>query len=165
MTALPFMGLMTWLLLGLPAGLRAVLHDASGREVGTVEVEEAPGAIRILARLHHVEPGSHGFHIHAGTACGAAPFDEAGPHFDPEKNERHSGPLGSGHAGDLGNIVIDEKGKGKLELFTRRLALGSDSTGVAGRAIVLHANPDNLTDDPANGGSGARVACGVLVAH
>ena len=165
MIALPFMGLMTSLLLALPSGLKAVLRDVDGREVGTIEVEEAPGAIRILARLHHVPPGSHGLHVHAGTSCGAAPFDEAGPHFDPEKNQRHSGPLGSGHAGDLGNIVIDAKGNGKLELYTRRLALGSDSTGVAGHAIVLHANNDNLTDHPENGGSGARIACGVFEAR
>lgn len=164
MTALPFMGFITSLLLAFSPGLRAVLRDADGREVGTVEVEEAPGAIRIVARVHDVSPGNHGIHVHAGSACGSAPFSEAGPHFDPEKHERHSGPLGSGHAGDLGNIVVNEKGEGKLELYTRRLALGSDSTGITGRAIILHANPDNLTDHPENGGSGARIACGVFVA-
>lgn len=161
MPLLPFFALlMTWVMAG--PGLRAVLRDGDGKDIGTVEVEPAPGSVHIIARLHDAPPGERGLHVHAGTSCGAPPFADAGPHFDPKEARHHSGPLGNGHAGDLGNIVIDDKGRGKLDLFTRRLSLGPDSTGIAGRTIILHANRDNLTNDPENGGSGARIACGVL---
>jgi Cu-Zn family superoxide dismutase len=74
----------------------------------------------------------------------------------------HAGPNGVGHAGDLGNVTVGPDGRGKLELTDHRITLGSDSTGIIGKAVVLHANADNLGNSPANGGSGARLACGVL---
>ena len=35
-------------------------------------------------------------------------------------------------------------------------------TGLVGKPLVIHANRDNLTDTPPNGGSGRRIACGIL---
>lgn len=143
-------------------------RDTSGAEVGEIDIEPAKnGGVRIKVSLHGVPPGKHGLHIHANNSCGSAtdpdgPFSAAGPHFDPNHAGVHAGPGGNGHAGDLGNITIGANGKGKLELTDRRMSLGSDSTGVMGKAVVLHDDADNLTNTPANGGSGARLACAVL---
>lgn len=144
---------------------RAVLRDAEGRTVGTLEATEGPGSIRIRVNLHGVPSGAHGLHVHAGSSCGPAPFDSAGPHFDPTHAGQHGGPLGNGHAGDLGNVIINANGKGKLDLVTRRLSLGADSVALRGRTLVLHADRDNLTDTPPNGGSGARLACGPITVN
>lgn len=138
------------------------LRNADGRDVGRLRVTEGPGAIRIRVQVHGVPPGVHGLHVHAGAACGPAPFEDAGPHFDPTHAEQHGGPLGNGHAGDLGNVEVGSNGKGKVDFVTRRLSLGSDSLALRGRTLVLHADLDNLSDTPPNGGSGARIACGEI---
>jgi Cu-Zn family superoxide dismutase len=117
----------------------------------------------VRVQVQGVPPGPHGLHIHAAPTCGTAPFDSAGPHYDPTHRDQHGGPLGNGHAGDLGNVVVGSNGKGKIDFVTRRLSLGNDSLTIRGRTLILHADLDNLTDIPPNGGSGARIACGEVV--
>jgi Cu-Zn family superoxide dismutase len=41
------------------------------------------------------------------------------------------------------------------------VSLGSGDTDIGGRAIVVHAMPDDYVTQPA-GNAGARVACGVI---
>ena len=88
------------------------------------------------------------------------PAGGAGPHFDPAATNSHKGPQGAGHAGDLPNLRVLNDESGLLETSTTRFSLGD----LVGRTVVLHANTDNYTDTPANGGSGPRVACGVIEA-
>ena len=107
----------------------------------------------------------HGIHVHSGGSCAATtqdgkvvPAGAAGPHFDPAATNSHKGPQGAGHAGDLPNIRVLNDGTGILETTTNRFTLGD----LVGKTVILHANPDNYTDTPANGGSGPRIACGVI---
>jgi len=148
----------------------AILRNASGAEVGEIEVKQVANGVRIKVSVQDLPQGKHGLHVHANSTCGtptdsAGPFAGAGPHFDPMHTNYHAGPNGVGHAGDLGNVTVGPDGRGKLELTDHRITLGSDSTGIIGKAVVLHANADNLGNSPANGGSGARLACGVLDKH
>lgn len=140
----------------------ATLRNAEGREVGSLRINEGPGSVRIRVQVQGLAPGAYGIHVHSGPTCGPAPFDSAGPHFDPTRAGKHGGRLGNGHAGDLGNIEVKANGKGKLDFMTRRLSLGTDTLSVRGRTLVLHAHLDNLSDIPPNGGSGARLACGAI---
>ena len=146
---------------------RGVLRNASGADVGKIEVKQEAKGVRIKVTVHGLPPGRHGLHVHANTTCGtptdsAGPFAGAGPHFDPMQKNFHAGPNGIGHAGDLGNITVGPDGTGKVELTESRVNLFSDSTSIMGHAVILHANPDNMGNSPANGGSGARLACAVL---
>ncbi len=141
------------------------MHDSTGADVGTVEARRDGGGVRIILKVHGVPPGNHGVHVHANSACsspGTPGFAAAGPHFDPTHANAHDGLNGTGHAGDLGNISVGADGKGKLDVVASKLNLEADSAGIMGKAVVLHANADNLTDSPANGGAGGRLACGVL---
>lgn len=145
---------------------KAVLHDSAGTDVGTAEAEAVGGGLRIIIKVHDMPPGEHGVHVHAGAACGSAAgpvaFADAGAHLDPTNAKSHDGLNGSGHAGDLGNILVGGDGKGKLDVVADRLDLGSDNASVAGKPLVVHTQRDNLTDKPENGGSDGRLACGVL---
>lgn len=144
---------------------KGVMHDSTGADVGTVEARRDGGGVRIILKVHGVPPGNHGVHVHANSACsspGTPGFAAAGPHFDPTHANAHDGLNGTGHAGDLGNISVGADGKGKLDVVASKLNLEADSAGIMGKAVVLHANADNLTDSPANGGAGGRLACGVL---
>jgi Cu/Zn superoxide dismutase len=108
----------------------------------------------------------HGIHVHEGNSCAATtdkdgkvvPAGGAGPHFDPKKTNSHKGPDGDGHAGDMPNLKVLSDGSGVLMTSTKRFTIDQ----LNGRTVILHANPDNYTDTPPNGGSGARIACGVI---
>jgi Cu-Zn family superoxide dismutase len=89
-------------------------------------------------------------------------FAEAGPHFDPANRNQHAGLNGDGHAGDLGNISVGGDHKGKLDVVAHDLSLDPGKNSIIGKPVVLHSHSDNLTDTPVNGGSGGRLACGVL---
>lgn len=145
---------------------RGILHDSTGKEVGTLEAEPVGDGLRIIVKVHDIPGGQHGVHVHSGPACGSGTggeaFAEAGPHFDPAGRNTHAGLNGDGHAGDLGNISVGGDGKGKLDVVAHDLSLDPGKNSIVGKPIVLHAHSDNLTDKPENGGSGARLACGVL---
>lgn len=171
--------------------LVAVLHPlnpATGAvdasiNLGTAKFTQGNGKVDVLVQVNGVsvagsEPeasadGSgnyypHGIHIHEGDSCGPAEKEgktvaggAAGGHLDPAKTGAHKGPEGDGHAGDLPNIKILSDGSGILMTSTARLTMDQ----LKGRTVVLHANRDNYTDTPPVGGSGARIACGVIQAR
>jgi Cu-Zn family superoxide dismutase len=137
-------------------------------------VEFAPGFVREEVDINGdpqvLTPGPHGIHFHAVGSCvsGAKPFSEAGGHFDP-------GPSGSStpvelnhpyHLGDLPNLVVDEKGKGKLKTITSRVTLSDSPTSVFdadGTAIIIHKLQDQIkTGGTADEAGGGRLACGII---
>ena len=70
------------------------------------------------------------------------------------------------HAGDLEAITVDYMGKSTFVVIDPRVTLSAGPNSLLdadGSAIVLHALPDDQRTDP-SGGSGARIACGVIVA-
>ena len=145
---------------------KGVLNDSTGKEVGTLEAEKVYDGLRIVVKVHDFPGGDLGVHVHAGDSCGpgggSEAFAAAGPHFDPENRGTHAGLNGPGHAGDLGNISVAADGKGKLDVVSKELSLEPGKTSILGKPVVVHAHSDNLTDKPENGGSGGRLACGVL---
>lgn len=82
----------------------------------------------------------------------------AGGHYDPGKTGRHEGPSGKGHLGDLPQLMVDAAGNARRVSWAPRLK----TSDIRGRALMIHAGPDNYQDVPkVLGGGGARVACGV----
>jgi Cu-Zn family superoxide dismutase len=142
----------------------ATLHDASGRSVGTLELEQGPNGVRIVGGLSGLSPGAHGIHFHQTGRCDGPDFATAGAHFNPSARkhglENPDGP----HAGDMQNVVIPAQGAQLLEMLSPRVTLDDASTTVFdadGTSIVVHAAPDDQRTDP-SGNSGARIACGVI---
>ena len=45
----------------------------------------------------------------------------AGGHYDPDKTDRHAGPYGNGHLGDLPFLYVDKEGKASLPVLAPRL--------------------------------------------
>jgi Cu-Zn family superoxide dismutase len=149
----------------------AYIQDASGKQLGVATfVGVDTGGVQVRIDVTGLPPGLHGLHIHENGSCNplrdttgkVTPFGAAGGHFDPQGTGHHLGPDGAGHGGDLPNLVVDEAGHGRTTFYTSRLSVLSGPTDIVGRSIIIHANEDNYTDTPPNGGSGVREACGEI---
>ncbi len=83
-------------------------------------------------------------------------------HWNPA-NAPH-GKWGSAafHAGDIGNVKLDAKGKGSLTITTDLWTLGGASTkNIIGKALIVHGGADDYTTQP-TGNAGERIGCGMI---
>ncbi|MGL4388790.1 MAG: superoxide dismutase family protein, partial [Brevinema sp.] len=103
----------------------------------------------------------NGFHLHEKNMLTPSTNSKgeiivggmAGGHWDPDKTGKHLGPEGNGHRGDLPQIEVNAKGMVNQKIMSKKIKL-SDITG---KSFMVHINPDNYTDKPSLGGSGARM--------
>ena len=140
-----------------------MLTPASGSLVsGKLSALPIAGGVRITGEIGGLARGStHAIHVHEKGDCSAADATSAGAHFNPAQQPH--GRVGSGphHGGDMDNIVADASGVAQVDVQAIGVTLGGGATNIGGRAIVVHAMPDDYTSQP-SGNAGARVACGVI---
>ena len=149
----------------------AQLVGRDGNVIGDVNfTEPADGEERFVTvqvgieQATGLEPGDYGFHIHETGRCDAPDFESAGGHFNPT-NASHGllNPEGP-HAGDLINLHVDEDGTVTYVVTTALVTLNEGERAIFdsdGSAVILHAQPDDYVTD-SGGGSGDRIACGVI---
>lgn len=142
----------------------ADLQARSGSAVsGKVTLTETNGRLRVEAQVAGLTPGEHGFHIHEVGDCSAPDASSAKGHFNPA-GKAHGHHAGSErHGGDMPNLVASASGEARFSGEIDGLSL-SGMTGVVGRSVVIHADPDDYKSQPA-GNSGKRIACGVIVSR
>ena len=118
----------------------------------------------IKGSISGLTPGEHGFHIHEfgdlSKGC-----ETAGGHYNPDGLDH--GDIDSGHVGDLGNIIADEKGNANFSMVAKRVEL-LGLRSVIGRSVVIHSDKDDLgkgddQESKKTGNAGDRLACGVIV--
>ncbi|XP_021898292.1 superoxide dismutase [Cu-Zn] 2 [Carica papaya] len=127
--------------------------------------QDSYGTTQVTGKITGLTPGNHGFHIHSfgDTTNGC---NSTGPHFNP-LNKNHGAPSDKErHAGDLGNIVAGPDGVAEVCLKDRLIPL-SGSHSIVGRAVVVHADPDDLGKgghqlSKTTGNAGARIGCGII---
>ena len=168
---------------------RATLRSADGTRIGTVEFGGDRHSDSTEVTVHLRRAGAltafHGLHIHAndtaanGDGCIADPllasstwFVSADGHWKHDPSELHGN-----HAGDLPSVFVNADGTASIEFDVDKLT----PEDVIGRAVVLHAGPDNFGNVPvgpgadqytagsgalaktqATGNAGDRFACGVI---
>lgn len=148
-----------------PQGPRAVakLEPAKGNPVwGSVSFVETKSGVLVRADVRGLRAGGEfGFHVHEKGDCSSADFMSAGGHFNPggKPHAHHGKP--ERHAGDLPNLKADAEGNATYAFETQLLTVAKGPNSVVGRAVVIHANPDDYTSQPA-GNSGPRIACGLV---
>jgi len=136
---------------------------AGNRAAGTVTFTPMGDRVRVVAKVTGLTQGMHGFHIHEKGDCSAADAMSAGGHFNPT-NKPHGNPAaGDHHGGDMPMLEADAGGNAALDVTLDTITLDTGASGVVGRAVVVHKDPDDYKTQP-TGNSGARVACGVIAA-
>jgi len=118
------------------------------------------GKVLVEASVSGLTPGKHGFHVHDWGDCSAPDGTSAGGHFNPDGRE-HGSPGVTAHPGDLGNLVADANGRATLSLVLEQVTLDAGPLSLAGRGLIVHADPDDLMSQPV-GMAGARIACAVI---
>ena len=151
------------------AGAVADMAAPDGRSMGRVTFTETGGRMVVEARLTGLPPGFHGFHVHAVGKCepGTPAFGSAGGHL---VSGAQAHPV---HSGDQPVALVLQDGTAELRFATDRYRL-SDLLATEGRAVIVHADPDNYGNIPtryapqsddmtrATGDAGGRLACGVV---
>lgn len=147
-----------------PTPIESVLRNPQGQNLGRVVVREQDGRIVVHIRATGLIPGSHGTHLHATGRCEGPGFESAGSHFNPtDKKHGMLNPEGH-HLGDLPNLIVALDGRAEAidaVLGVQARAGLKSFIGPNGRALVIHADPDDQRTDPA-GNSGARIACAMI---
>ncbi|WP_136519334.1 MULTISPECIES: superoxide dismutase family protein [Cellulomonas] len=163
---------------GVPVAT-ATLQDVDGEDVGDVQMIPEDEGLRVVVHVDGLEPGFHGFHVHAVGECDpeSSPPDDssrtgaflsAGGHLGADEGGH------SQHAGDLPSLYVTEDGTAHLETVTDMLT-DTDLLDDDGSAVMVHSGRDNFANVPERyapqgpddetlrtGDSGDRVACGVL---
>ena len=140
---------------------RAQLAASSGSTVsGSVTFSETPMGLHIEAQVAGLSAGQHGFHIHEVGDCSAADATSAKGHYNPH-GKLHGDRGGEHHVGDMPNLMADAAGNARLSVDLADMSLHGEAGNVTGRAVVIHADPDDYRSQPA-GNSGKRIACGVI---
>lgn len=126
--------------------------------LGYVEARDTKYGLLLTPELHNLPPGAHGMHIHEYATC-AKHGMAAGGHLDPTHSQKHLGPYGNGHLGDLPVLFVNKNGQAHTSTLAPRLKVDQ----IIGHSLMIHSGGDNYSDEPKKlGGGGARIACGVI---
>lgn len=137
---------------------------AGNRTAGTAAFTPNGDKVRVVATITGLPAGSaHGFHIHEKGDCSAADATSAGAHFNPTGKPHGNPAAGEHHAGDMPMLHADASGNATLDVTLDTITLDGGANGIVGRSVIVHKDPDDFRTQP-TGNSGARVACGVIVA-
>lgn len=149
----------------------AGLLNNKGEVVGKAVFWQGTKGVVIKLYVEGLTAGAHGVHIHQKGKCETeTAFTSAEGHVKHEMDKshgflHHEGP----HIGDLPNIIAREDGTAHVEFYSESFRLNYAKQyenmiallDEEGASIMIHASGDDYVSQPI-GGSGARVACGVI---
>ena len=145
--------------------LKSTIHTVGDdkKEVGQIFLRPVDEGVQVYGKLMNLQPGETvALHIHETGSC-ADMGKAAGGHFNPDKKP-HSNPDDmNGHAGDLPNLTANEDGVATINYVNKKISAAETGKYSVNRlAFIVHAGADDYTTQP-SGGSGERVACGIIV--
>jgi Cu-Zn family superoxide dismutase len=144
------------------ANLQAIYPDTA---LTGKAVFDAEAGNKVKMNLHLSIPSKAGksvaVHLHANSDCGDM-GKAAGGHWNPTNGQHGKWGGNSFHSGDIGNVKLDMKGNGNLDLETDLWSIGGDSsTNILNKTIIVHGGEDDFVSQP-SGNSGERIGCGVI---
>lgn len=105
----------------------------------------------------------HGMHIHMSGDLRKG-CESLCQHYNPHNNKHGGLDDLESHAGDLGNITVDNKGRAYFNISTNKI---SSLNQILGRSLIIHNDKDDLgkgtyEDSATTGHSGKRIACAII---
>lgn len=138
----------------------AVLHPLGKSGVyGVITFTQRGDEVEVVGEVSGLKPGKHGFHVHEFGDCSSPDGMSTGGHFNPSKMMHGRPEDENRHVGDLGNLEADDGGKASINMRDKVIKL-SGPNSIVGRAVIIHANPDDFSQPVGN--AGGRIACGVV---
>jgi len=137
--------------------------DYEGAEIGTATLTGTPHGVIIGMEITGLPATKWvAFHVHEGTTCEVDHrFESAGGHLNLTGTEHgffnDTGP----HSGDMPNQYVASDGLLTAEVFNGYVSLNGGPTDITGKTLMIHAEPDDYTSQPA-GAAGERLACAVI---
>ncbi len=131
---------------------------------GTVEFVQHDGKVKMNFHITAASMAnkSVAVHLHEMGDCGDMGKMAHG-HWNPTGKEHGKWGTGSFHSGDIGNISLNEKGEGSMELETDLWSIGGDEkTNILNKSVIVHSGTDDYSSQPA-GNAGSRIGCGVII--
>jgi len=151
-----------------PTSAKAMLSGtvADTALTGTVEFKQHDGKVKMHLEIasEKMANKSVAVHIHDMADCGDMGMGAHG-HWNPTSKEHGKWGSASFHLGDIGNLLLDAKGNGVMDIETDLWTVGGDvKTNVINHSIIVHSGKDDYTTQP-TGGAGSRIGCGVINAQ
>jgi Cu-Zn family superoxide dismutase len=146
------------------AGAAVQLSPTQGNTAnGGLKLTAAGTGVKLSGMLQGLKPNSEfGFHFHEKGDCSAPDATSAGAHFNPTSQDHGNPQAQPHHAGDMLNVKSDAQGVAEVSIDNPDVSLQTGQPNdVIGKALVLHAKPDDYKTQP-SGNSGDRIACGVV---
>ncbi|QRZ12136.1 superoxide dismutase family protein [Paracoccus methylovorus] len=142
---------------------KAVFIDANGQEAGTAVLTPTPSGVLIQIEATGLPQNQWvAFHIHETGSCDHnTGHESAGGHFNPSDAPHGILSDGGPHAGDMPNVWADAEGTARAQVFNPLVTLAEGTNAIKGRALMIHAGPDDYSTQP-TGGAGDRLACAVI---
>ncbi|MFN2524664.1 MAG: superoxide dismutase family protein [Actinomycetota bacterium] len=122
-------------------GAQVDLVNEQGTGAGRVTFAETGNTVEVQVNASGLAPGFHGFHVHDVGSCEPPSFASAGGHYNPEAANHPS------HRGDTPVLFAKEDGTASATFTTDRFSVSE--LLAADVAVVVHANPDNFANIPA----------------
>ncbi len=143
---------------------KAIIEGTSENSelIGVVRFQDSNEGLRAEVNIFGAAPGLHGIHIHENGSCEEG-GNAAGGHYNPDKTKHGFLPtegFAQSHAGDLGNIEINQDGEGTLLLIVPGLTISGGKYNVEGKSVILHEKKDDFGQPTGN--AGGRVGCGII---
>ena len=148
-----------------PGGLHATaqLQSTVGNPTtGNVSFIQTGNKVRVTGEVSGLKPNAeHGFHVHDKGDCSSGDGMSTGGHFNPTGAPHGNHGMGIHHIGDLPSLKADASGVAKFSFESSTIAVGSGTSDIVGRGLIVHRDPDDYKTQP-TGNSGPRLACAVI---
>ena len=134
-----------------------------GKSNGRAMLTAGKNGVLIEMELTDLPPGKWvALHVHETGRCDpAGGHESAGGHFNPTKAEHGFLAANGPHAGDMPNQYVGQDGVLRAQVFNSMVKLDDSTTGIRGRALMIHARSDDNRSQP-SGDAGERLACAVI---
>ncbi len=139
-----------------------VIQATTGNSVkGDVSFTQSGSKLRIHGHFEGLTPNQkHAIHVHQYGDINCTDGKCTGGHYNPEGHPHALPPASARHAGDLGNVQADANGKAHFSLEVENISVAGSKNPIIGRAIIIHAKPDD--GGQPTGNAGGRIGYGVI---